>query len=491
MPVQLDTTLGVVVPNLQEIILEWQADLQEEFGNPELSVEDDENLGHFVKVMANRENLVSQALQQIYAAQTRNGAENIFLDEIFSLNGVFREGATFGQGETVVATENVPDSTIILKDSSVSTSNGVSYKTNLDVLVSDRVAAFKLDASSIPLDTYNFEIVNLVKGVQTSFSVTLAVNTPAAREAFLNTLSTNLLAVNPSETNISVDVPSLTLFYGLKSDSTLVGLSEYVTFKLDKSVGVRYSVTSCTAGTKGYNPLGAGGVSSISPSPAGFLEATNIKAFFAGSEIQTDAAYTEDASIQSDSPRSSTPTAIYSGLLRNVEGVSKVIFNKVVTPEVVVTPVIIGGNDYDIAVELERTQPINNIYGGDIAVVVPTSDGETETIRFSRGTTQPINVRVTYSTDLGTKLLDTEQTTIKTNLVNFSQEWKIGDLIFNDQLKSPVFGGVPYGRFKTLKVETKKTSEPDTSYSEADYVSGSTEITTLSPDDIIFNFNSI
>ncbi len=166
------------------------------------------------------------------------------------------------------------------------------------------------------------------------------------------------------------------------------------------------------------------------------------------------------------------------------------MFSKKFLPEVEVTPVIIGGSDYDVAVELERTQPIDNVYGGDISVVVPTADGETETIHFSRGTSQAINVRITYSTDLGTKLLGVEQTAITTNLSAFSQEWKIEDLIFNDQLKSPVFGGVPYGRFKTLKVETKKTSDPDTSYSEADYASGSTELTTLDVGDIIFNFTS-
>ena len=493
MPIKI-TSLGVETESLQTLIAEWEKDLQEEFSNPLLSVEDNENLGHLVKVLANRENLTSQAIQQVYSSQTLNGAENIFLDEIHALNGVFREGATASTGNTVVRTDSTTvNGTILMSGSIYSATNGLQYLSTTDQFVSSNVTAYELDATTTPLATYNYTITNIVNDQIFSFSVTLAATDQASRENFITGIMNNLALVNLSENNISVDLPSLKLYYGLDTQGELKGLLNTVNFNMDITIGDRHTLVPVTATTKGFNPLNVGGITNISPLPTGYVSVTNITKFASGTEIESDAAFTERASVVSKSPRSSTATAVRAALLDRVAGIETVIINKVINAaendRVEVTPIIIGGNDTDIAVVLEDTQPINNIYFGDISVSVPTADGETEVIKFSRGITQQLSVRISYITETSTVLSGIEKNTINSNLINFSEEWNIGDKIFNAQLQSAVFSGTSYGRFISLTVETKKENEPDTSYTIADYQAGATELPSLTINNISYLFN--
>ena len=486
--------LGVETSSLQTLISEWEKDLQVEFSNPLLTVEDNENLGHLVKVLANRENLVSQAIQQVYSAQTLNGAENLFLDEIHALNGVFREGATSGTGATVVRTNDTTvNGTILMTGSIYSATNGLQYVSTADQFVSNNVTAYELDATTTPLATYNFTVTNITNDQICSFTSTLAAGDQASREVFITGIMNELALVNPSETNISVDLPNLKLYYGLDPSGVLLGLSDTVDFNMNTTIGDRYTLVPVTAITKGFNPLNVGGITNVSPFPTGFVSVTNITKFASGTEVETDAAFSERASVVSNSPRSSTATAVRAALLNRVVGIETVIINKVINASendrVEVTPIIIGGGDTDIAVVLEDTQPINNVYFGDIAVSVPTADGETETIRFSRGATQQLSVRIRYTTDLNTVLSDSERAAINSNLITFSEEWNIGDKIFNAQLQSAVFSGTSYGRFTSLVVETKKLEEPDTAYTIADYQAGSTELPDLLEENISYVFN--
>jgi hypothetical protein len=476
------------------LISEWEKDLQTEFSNPLLSVEDNENLGHLVKVLANRENLVSQAIQQVYSSQTLSGAESIFLDEIHALNGTFREGATFGTGNAVVRTDDTTvNGTILITGSIYSATNSLQYVSTADHFVSSNVTAYELDASTTPLATYNFTVTNITNDQIFSFSATLAATDQASRENFITGIMNNLALVNPSETNISVDLPNLKLYYGLDTSGVLVGLSNTVDFNMDTTLGDRYTLVPVTATTAGFNPLNVGGITNVSPFPTGFVSVTNITKFASGTEIESDAAFSERASVVSNSPRSSTATAVRAALLDRVSGIETVIINKVINAaendRVEVTPIIIGGTDLDIAVVLEDTQPINNVYFGDIAVSVPTADGETEIIKFSRGTTQQLSVRVSYTTELNTVLTDLEKDAINTNLLNFSEEWNIGDKIFNAQLQSAVFSGTTYGRFTSLVVETKKVEDPEGSYTVADYQAGATELPALLDANISYLFN--
>lgn len=488
------TATGFNRSSLQELISELEKDFQDGFSNPQISVEDNENLGQLIKIFSNRENLVWQAMEQSYNSQTINGAEGPYLDEIFARNGIFRENATSGSGFAVVETNSSAiDSTQIVAGTLFNGENGVQYSSPSSVPVSQRVTAYKLDATSIALGSYTLTVKNRVTDVTFNDTFNLSSGATTARQTFIDNIRTFLQSVNPSETNIYESASGLILSWGFDSAFKLRGLEQSVDFQSSPSLGNRYTLVEAVATTTGLNPLQAEQIVSMSILPTGYVSVTNINPFSSGTDVETDAAFVERARTVSNNPRSATRPAIVSGLLQNVAGIEKVKFDKVINSGVVgVTPIVIGGEIADIANELYRTQPINNSYLGTIATDVSTEDGETESIRFTRGVSQALNIRVTYSTDINTPLTETETNTAITNLTDFSEQWQLGETIFNFQLLSAVSSAQGnLGRFKSLLVEVKKEGDPDTSYSNADYVAASNELPTLKSEDIQFVHNIV
>ena len=483
----------LITQNTSQIIEESKQQFQTAFSNPKFSVEDNENIGQIIKVMADRENKLQQTLEMIYDQTTFNGLEGSFLDNAYSLIGVFREGATAGSGDAVVQTDiNAQDGTVISGNTLFNGNNGVQYKALSDNLVSSRVTAYRLDISTAPLATYNFTVTNRQTDQVFSQSITLAADIPAARLTFLNTLRNFLQSVNPDETNIQLDTTNLVLYYGFDIAYDLIGLKETVNFAVTPSIGNRYTLVECVATTVGFNPLPANSIESMSILPIGYVSVSNISSFASGTEIETDAAFVERASQLSDSPDAATRDAIVSGLLDNVAGVQTVKINKEVNGGIVtVTPIVIGGEIQDIAKELYRTQPINNIYSGEISATVSTLDDDSETIRFTRGAEVNLNVRVRYKTVNNTSLSEAEIATISDNLVALSESWDLGQTVFNYTLAQTVGSSVTVGRFSRLIVETKEKSQPESSYTTNDYVAASNVLPDLLSSDVVYQLEVV
>jgi len=473
---------------LADIILSIENDVKVAYNNPSFSIEDNENIGQLLKMFAGRENNIWQTIEQSYNVWRRNGAEGPFLDEIFALSGVFREAATAGSGDAVVETDSTAiDSTSVTVGTIFSGENGGQYAATSTQFVSSRVTGYRVVGNNVALATYNLSVEDLSTGTIYTQSFALSSNTPTARLNFLTSLQSFLESVNPSETNIQLDTTNLVLYWGFDEAFELKGLEKTVKLLSTPSLGNRYSLIECVNTETGFNPLGVGGIASISIPPLGYVSVTNISEFSSGSDVETDAAFIERARSVSDSPRSATRSAIIAGLLANVDGIEKVKFDKVVNSGVVsITPVIIGGEIADIAEELYRTQPINNVYSGDIQYTVATEDDDQEVISFSRGTQQQLSVRVRYTTTNNTELRTTEKDLATNNLLDVSEEWQLGDKIFNFSLTSAVSASTSYGRFSSLIVEVKKLEEPDTSYSSLDYQAAATELPDLLSTNITF-----
>ncbi|AGH32062.1 hypothetical protein VPIG_00206 [Vibrio phage PWH3a-P1] len=473
---------------LSDIILSIENDVRVTYNNPNFSIEDNENIGQLLKMIAGRENNIWQTIEQVYNSWNRNGAEGLFLDEIFALSGVFREKATSGSGDAVVETgSSAIDSTSVSIGTIFSGENGGQYAATSTQFVSSRVTAYRVVGNNVSLATYNLSVEDLSSGDTYAQSFTLASNTPTARLNFLTSLKTFLETVNPSETNVQLDTDNLILYWGFDEAYELKGLEKTVKLLSTPSLGNRYSLIECVNTETGFNPLGVGGIASISIPPLGYVSVTNLSEFSSGTDVETDAAFVERARSEVDSPRSATRTAIVAGLLANVEGVEKVKFNKTVSTGIVtIVPVIIGGEIADIAQELYRSQPINNVYSGDIQYTVDTEDDDQEVISFSRGVQQQLSVRVRYKTTSNTELTTSEKSTASTNLLDVSESWQLGDKIFNFSLMSAVSSAASYGRFNSLVVEVKKIEEPDTSYSNLDYQADPTELPDLISDNITF-----
>lgn len=473
---------------LSDLILSYENDVRVKYNNPKFSIEDNENIGQLLKMLAGRENNFWQTLEEVYNSWSRNGAEGAFLDEIFALSGVFREKATAGSGDSVVETSSSAiDSTSVSNGTIFSGTNGGQYAATSTQFISSRVTAYKVDGKSVSLAIYNLSIEELKTGKEFRGSFTLSDGSDTARLDFLKSLKSFLETVDTEENNIHLDESNLVLYWGFNSAYELKGLVSTVRLLSTPSLGNRYSLIECVNTQAGFNPLGKDGIGSISIPPTGYVSVTNLSEFSSGSDVETDAAFVERARSEVDSPRSATRPAILAGLLANVEGIEKLKFDKKVSQGVVsVTPVIIGGEIQDIAEELYRTQPINNVYSGDIQFTVNTEDDSQEVISFSRGTQQQLSVRVRYKTTTNTELTSQERDTARLNLTNLSESWQLGETIFNFSLTSAVSAAVTYSRLRSLVVEVKKLSDPDSAYSSADYQADPTELPDLLTDNIQF-----
>jgi hypothetical protein len=484
------TESGFVLESLSQNISDLVTELQTAFNNNNISAEDNARLGQMIKVLASRETKVWQALAQVYDVWTLNGCEASFLDEIFALNGVFRESATSGVGNAIVAVDNTSvNSTAITAGTEFTGSNSVTYTNTSDVLVSENVTAYKINANNVGLSVYTLSVVNLITNEVFSSTFTLSASTPTARLTFIQSIKTFLEGINESEVNLYIDDTNLILYYGFDSSYSLKGLEQNISLNMTPTLGTRYVEVECTAATKGYHPLYVGEITSMTPTVTGYISVTNIESFSSGSDVETDPAFIERAKSVTDSPRSSTRPAIKAGLLTNVSDIDRVYLRKTVTGGVVdLTWIVVGGETEAIANELYRTQSIETSYSGTESYDVDTDDGDTETIKFTRGTEKEISIRVTYSTKKGTSLTDIEKDNINTELTTLAEDWDLGGtVIFNGQLQAAVYNGVSSSsRFSAILVELKGATEDDTVYTSEDYTAADNIYPTLVSSNINF-----
>ncbi len=476
------------IDSLTQNVASYQTQLRQVFNNPTISVEDNERLGQLIKLIADRETKVWQAIQQVFQGWTRNGAEGVFLDEIFALTGNFRQPATSGGGDAIVQVDNTSiDSTPVTIGSSFSAENGIQYVVQRQQLVSDRVTAYRIVGSGITLGTYALRITNRTTGSTRNSSHTLASTTNAARLVFLQGLLVELQAVNPAETNIRLDEASLILYYGFDEADALTGLQQTVGLLSTPTLGNKYCLIEAIAATTGFNQLFSGQITALAPLPLGYVSVTNLADFVAGQNVETDAAFIERVRNTVDSPQSATRAAIIAGLRANVPAIQQLSFSKVVTNGIVsITPVIIGGATEDIGDELYRTQAINNTYSGTTTHTVNTEDGDTEVIRFSRGSVTELALRITYTTVDNGVLTDNEQQIARTNLTNLSEAWRLGLKVFNFSLLSAVSSAVPANTFSALSVEVKEVDQPDSAFTTMDYQPSATVLPDLLSENISF-----
>lgn len=475
--------------NLTELLAETEKDLQDAYQNPNISLEDDGNLGVLVKTLVNRENKVWQALEAADNARTMNGAEGEFLDEIYAKQGIFREGKTAGNGNAIVITgKNAVDFTVIPVGSLFSADNGAQYVLEDEYLVFEYVIAYRLEGDELEnLGNYAFDMIDRVTGIRTQFSVTLNNLSDSSKLIFMRSLRDNLATALPDEEYLILDEDNLILRFGLNTFDVPIGLSHTLTFRMNNTIGKRYTEVPVKCTTKGYLPLLQGGITGMSPPIDGLEGATNNTTFFSGTDIETDAAFISRVRRSTNTATSATRDAIVAAVLRNVPEVRDMQIKKEVVGGVVnIYPVVIGGTDAEIAKAIYDSQGIDCNMLGSFSYPISTADGDSEIIRFSRGVDKPLSVRVRFVTVDGTPLSTSEKQSATDSLVNLGSSWGIGDTIFNAQFSAAIFGTIAFNRFKQLIVETKDKSFPPESFNSDNVECNFTELATLISEDIQF-----
>lgn len=483
---------GFTIPSLDDLIADTKQTLIRTFGE-NFNTQANTIADKLTTIFNEREYQIILLAAAVYSAQTIAGAEGIYLDELLSRRGVYRRGKTKSSGSVQMAVNNTVPYNMVYAASAYTFDSG-NFVLNDDTTVAGNILAQKILNKDWIVGNYSFQINNQNTGTTSQLNLQLTNKTPNSSQlnSFMASIK-NFIVTNTSQLNddrIIIDSPNGALYIGYDSTLTMVGLNSRVDFRTSPVIGERTITMDVVAVEAGELSREKDTVTTISPTPSGFLSLNNMNAFTEGTDVETDTEYKVRASNTTASSAAATRPAVISAVL-GVSGVSKVkIFsnNTGVTDQNGVPPykfetVVYGGSTEDISKALYNTIALSNATYGNVFYDVPTEDNQTERVYHSKAQARELAVRVRYK---GKLLSVTEQTTIKDALKAVVDPLNIADTLYNIQLVSAVGSSISAGRFTQLFVDVKNVNDPDSSYTTEDVVAGMDEVFSLDTENISF-----
>lgn len=483
---------GFTIPSLDDLIADTKQTLIRTFGE-NFNTQANTIADKLTTIFNEREYQIILLAAAVYSAQTIAGAEGIYLDELLSRRGVYRRGKTKSSGSVQMAVNNTVPYNMVYAASAYTFDSG-NFVLNDDTTMAGNILAQKILNKDWIVGNYSFQINNQNTGTTSQLNLQLTNKTPNSSQlnSFMASIK-NFIVTNTSQLNddrIIIDSPNGALYIGYDSTLTMVGLNSRVDFRTSPVIGERTITMDVVAVEAGELSREKDTVTTISPTPSGFLSLNNMSAFTEGTNVETDTEYKVRASNTTASSAAATRPAVISAVL-GVSGVSKVkIFsnNTGVTDQNGVPPykfetVVYGGSTEDISKALYNTIALSNATYGNVFYDVPTEDNQTERIYHSKAQARELAVRVRYK---GKLLSVTEQTTIKDALKAVVDPLNIADTLYNIQLVSAVGSSISAGRFTQLFVDVKNVNDPDSSYTTEDVVAGMDEVFSLDTENISF-----
>lgn len=480
---------------LSEIITEIKDTIKERFGT-NINTAENSYIDKQVTIFAERESSVWEVLEDVYYSQTLAGAEDKYLDDILSKRGVFRNGKTSASGSVQMTLNSLANYTDTFAIGDLTILDGT-FSNSAEFKVAGSIFAQKIKNTDVPSGTYTFTILNPTTQATESLVLTLTSNVvgSTALNTFYQSIKTFIVdnTIASNEDVIQIDTVNGILYIGYNTSLALVGLNSVVDFKSTPVAGERIIQFDVKAVETGLNAVAAGTVTSVSPSPTGFVSITNISDFFSGSDVESDSAYRARAAATAISGLTATRSAIIAGILA-VDGVKnvKLIPNPTNTTTISGIPpyhlltVVYGGTTEDISTALYNLIGCPTNTYGTVSYTVTTEDNSTEIIKHSKAVEKPLSVRVRYKTANSKQLTDSEKTLVSQAILALADTFNINSTVFNVQLFSAVTSQVSLSRFVQLYVETKDEADSDTSYSTADIVPDLTEICVIPNDNITY-----
>lgn len=417
-----------------------------------------------------------QVFEGVDAARKINGAEGVYLDELLSSIGVFREGASKATDTVMIGVDQTAPASQTIDNTYTFTGSGFDFAPVSDTFV----GILNTSALFIPL-TDNVGLDNNIsitltgrEGSSVDFSiVTTGATTESEWEDILQSLVNTCrdsLNLTPSSRNKCFYVAGEGAYIGFTATSKVVDrVGINLTFNITpNAVGAaedliytRYSPVSVIAEEAGFKSFSFGDISSISPQPTSFVSVRNIGSTFNGTESETDAAYRLRAQRIRLQPNNSTRLSLEASLLA-VNGISqvKVFENPTPTdrPEALANTfntVVLGSDASTITDLILNKKPINTLTSGSEFEDKSLPGGLTERVYYTPATQQQYSIRVEYKTRDNLPLTSSQLSTISSEFQSIPDVAEIGDKIENDALKGIVYGIGGYTKLDRVVVKVK------------------------------------
>ena len=413
------TPTGFRAKRLEDIKTEMEAAIRGELGNG-INLGPSSPLGQIVGVLAERQSLLWEALEDVYNSAFPDTAEGVNLDKVLSITGNTRKGAT----KSLVASARaygtfgtlIPAGTVV----SVEGDETARFLTDANVTI-DTPAATEIQDISFDLDpdSGDFKLIFTDQdGVSETSGVIAHDDTAGAITAILEAV-TLIGAGNVVVTGAVDDVTGLTLTYASALSLTRVNLvAVTANALLDGATAV--SVTPVET-VEGHEPFGTptltaedfgpvlaptGSLNVIETPVGGLDDFDNLLDAVAGRNIETDAEARIRREQELQIAGAATIEAIRAELLALTAVTAVVVFQNNSSIEIIdgaitrpphsVDIVVQGGDEDEIAEEIFGVVAAGITMIGDISKVVTDSQGFLQTVLFSR----PSEVDIWLEVDL-------------------------------------------------------------------------------------------
>lgn len=408
------TDAGFQKKRIADIKPEIEDVLRNTFGN-QINLTPQSVFGQLVGILAEREGLIWDAMQDVYNSQYPDTAFGVSLDNVAALSGITRQGAIrstqegyrlFGAAATLV-----PAGTQFSVDGSPDTI----FETDADVTLvagQDEVQDISFDA--VPdAGTWRLNF----RGTDTT---DLAFDDDAAAvQAALNALpfGDGITVAGDYTTGFTVtfagDAGKQEQPLIVVDDNTLTSGGPAVTITITETTpGVNQGVANLTQTTASFDDVGpgvapAGTLTEIVTPVGGLNRGINVSDADVGREIETDNELRARRATTLQVAGAGTVEAIRSRLL-DLEGVTTALVFENDTnatdgegrPAKSFEAVVQGGDDQAVADLLWEVKPAGIETFGSITLAVEDSLGNNQDVSFSRPTEVPIYIEVDLTTNL-------------------------------------------------------------------------------------------
>ena len=434
------TATGFVRKTLQELRADLNASFMTVFGDVDTS--DDSVLGQISGVLARPLSDLWELMELIYYSQAPASADGVQLDNVASLLGVVRLGETATRVNVVMYTEDIGGMPIAIPALT-------------QVSMPSTHSAFQLQANTDINSTTAIDSLLYVSDATTSATYQIQINSNYYD-----------CTANPGDTTNNV---ANTLYQALSADTVVTPYDwsngHIRVLATDNNVPYSIAVTSGSGGQLDIVELGSLGefectsdgtvaapanTITIIDTPVGSLDrVNNLDAGELGRELETDAELRirRAASVQTGA---GTIDAIRAEILNNVDNVSTCqvwentsdsTSGTTGIPPHSIYVVATGGDSSDIATAIWQTKSAGIRTWGTTSVIVTDSEGNPQTVNFSRPTQKWAWVNVKYQIEAEEAYPgeSTVRTAVKAAIKTYGDEFTIGENMIRDRYYKPIY----------------------------------------------------
>lgn len=485
------TGSGFNLPSLNELTEETKNSFKSVFGD-NFNTESNSVADKLISILNEREYQLYLLMASVYSAQTIQGAEGIYLDDLLGKRGIYRLGKTRSTGSVVMTVDSSVPYNMVYSAPSYDIDSG-NYELSTDIQVAGNIIAQKITNRDVSVGTYRLTIQNANDQSTQVTNYSLTATTGAPLIAFFNTIKKFIVdnTILTNQDRIIIDTVEEAIYIGYNSSKVLTGLSSKVDFRTSPLAGQKTILMDVRSVEPGAISREAHSIRNISPVPGGFVEIDNLTAFTDGADVESDNEYKLRAATSINSGNATRP-AILAKLLNGVEGIEKVkVFNNntdttnsIGIPKYRFMVVCYGGSTEDISRVLYDTIAASNNTYGNTFYDITTEDDQVERIWHTKAVARPLAVRVRYR---GRPLSAPEMASISSGLITLIEGMGIADTIYNVQMVGTVMSSTTPGRFTQVFVDIKNRGQPDSSYTTNDIKAATTEVFSLEAEDIVYS----